>query len=57
MTARLYRLTELHQRVDETLRLEQRKRLPDDFAMTRLKKAKLRIKDMIHRLTLQPTHA
>lgn len=49
MMARIYRLSEIHQKIDERLRLEQRKRLPDSLAMSRLKKMKLRIKDRIHR--------
>lgn len=51
MTARLYRLTEMHQRIDEKLRLEQKRRAPDGLQMTRLKKMKLRAKDLITRLT------
>ncbi|MFN2100481.1 DUF465 domain-containing protein [Altererythrobacter sp. MF3-039] len=47
MMARLYRLTEIHQKIDEHLRLEQRKRAPDSLEMTRLKRLKLRIKDRI----------
>lgn len=53
MTARLFRLTEIHQRIDAQLRREQRRRLPDGLQTTRLKKLKLRAKDLIHRLTSQ----
>jgi uncharacterized protein YdcH (DUF465 family) len=51
MKARLYRLLELHQRVDEALRREVTRRVPDHFAVVALKKQKLRIKDLISRLS------
>lgn len=51
MTARLYRLTEMHQRIDDQLRREQKRKSPDGLQMTRLKKLKLRAKDLIVRLT------
>ncbi|MXO95532.1 DUF465 domain-containing protein [Erythrobacter aquimaris] len=48
MTARTYRLTQIHQRIDERLRLELRKRTPDWLEIARLKKMKLRAKDALH---------
>ena len=51
MHPRLYRLLEKHQRIDELLRLEQHRHRPDWTAVLRLKRLKLRIKDMIHRFT------
>ena len=51
MTARMYRLTQIHQRIDERLRLELRKRRPDWMELSRLKKMKLRAKDALFRLT------
>lgn len=54
MTARMYRLTEMHQRIDERLRQELRKRRPDWLEATRLKKLKLRVKDLMHRMKPQP---
>ncbi len=51
MTARLYRLIEMHQRIDDALRAAMKRRVPDQLELTRLKKMKLRVKDMIHRLT------
>ncbi len=51
MKARLYRLTLMHQRIDERLRLAMKRRSVDPLELTRLKKMKLRVKDMIHRLT------
>ena len=56
MSARLYRLTEIHQRIDHALRAEQRRRLPDLFQLMRLKRLKLRAKDLIARLSLTPRH-
>ncbi|MCM8557765.1 DUF465 domain-containing protein [Sphingomicrobium sediminis] len=51
MTARMYRMTEIHQRIDERLRDEQKRKRPDDLEISRLKKLKLRAKDILHRLT------
>lgn len=50
MTARTYRLTQIHQRIDERLRFELRKRTPDWLEISRLKKMKLRAKDALHRM-------
>lgn len=46
---RLYRLIETHQRIDNALRQEQRRRWPDPLRLTQLKRLKLRVKDLIHR--------
>ena len=54
MHPRLYRLIETHARIDRALRREQRRPLPDWFRLLRLKKLKLRAKDLIHRLTRRP---
>ena len=53
MHSRLYSLLEAHQRIDGHLRLEQQRRWKDWFRIARLKKLKLRVKDLIHRQTLQ----
>ena len=53
MHPRLYRLMEKHQRVDRLLQIEQRRHWRDPFRIMRLKKLKLRIKDLIHRLTIR----
>jgi len=45
MNMRLYRLMELHQRIDEALRRERHRRRPDPFALALLTVRKLRIKD------------
>lgn len=50
MHPRLYRLLEKHQRIDEQLHLEQHRPRPNWAAVLRLKRLKLRIKDMIHRV-------
>lgn len=50
MTARVFRLTQIHQRIDERLRLEMRKRRPDWAELSRLKKMKLRVKDALQRI-------
>lgn len=50
MTARLYRLTEMHQRIDAALRAAMKRRSADTLELTRLKKMKLRVKDLIHRM-------
>lgn len=54
MHPRLFRLIETHHRIDRALRSEQKRPLPDGFRLIRLKKLKLRAKDLIHRLTLRP---
>ena len=57
MHPRLYRLIETHERIDRALRSEQKRPLPDAFRLIRLKKLKLRAKDLIHRLTRRPQEA
>lgn len=52
MSKRLYRLMLAHQRIDEQLRREQRRRGASPFVLMRLKKLKLRAKDLMQRLTL-----
>ncbi|WP_162888157.1 DUF465 domain-containing protein [Sphingomonas mesophila] len=57
MSRRLFGMMLRHQRVDELIRREQRRRAPDMFKLMRLKKLKLKIKDVIHRLVLKPSRA
>ena len=57
MTARIFRLTQIHQRIDERLRAEMRKRRSDWLEMARLKKMKLRAKDALHRLMRRGSRA
>ena len=56
MSDRLYRLLSTHQRIDDALRLEQRRPAASPFALMRLKKMKLRAKDLIQRLSRSPQH-
>ena len=57
MTARMFRLTQIHQRIDERIRLEMRKRRPDWLELSRLKQMKLRAKDALYRLSRKPQAA
>ena len=54
MHPRLFRLIEAHQRIDKSLRRELKRPRPDGFRLMRLKRLKLRAKDLIHRFTLRP---
>ena len=57
MNPRLFRLIETHQRIDRELRLEQQRRWHDTFKILRLKRLKLRAKDLIRRFSPQPGSA
>jgi uncharacterized protein len=57
MTRATYRLNLVHQRLDELLRREQRRRLPNPFRMMRLKRLKLAVKDRLFRLARTPGRA
>lgn len=52
MHPRLFRLIETHQRIDERLRLAQRR--ADRPEIDRLRDLKLKVKQLIHRFTLRP---
>ncbi len=54
MTARLYRLSELHQKLDDRLRQEARRLVPDQFRLMELKRRKLRVKDLLARAARRP---
>ena len=54
MHPRLFRLIETHQRIDAGLRNELSRPLPDAFQLMRLKRLKLRVKELIQRFTLRP---
>ena len=54
MSDRHYRLMLAHQRIDEQLRREQRRRGASPFLVMRLKKLKLRAKDLMQRLNRAP---
>ncbi len=51
MKSYVFRLLSQHQRLDEALRSEQARRLPDTTRIQQLKKLKLAIKDRLHRAT------
>ena len=57
MRPRLFTLLEIHQRIDEALRRELRRRWPDPLRVIQLKKLKLRVKDRLHGLTPKLSHA
>ncbi|NBW74505.1 MAG: DUF465 domain-containing protein [Sphingomonadaceae bacterium] len=54
MSDRVFRLMERHQKLDEALRLAQRRMARDPFEIVRLKKLKLAIKDRMMRLLRRP---
>ena len=57
MKARTYTLTQIHQRIDERLRFEMRKRAPDPLEISRLELMKLRAKNALRRLLARPLPA
>ena len=57
MSRAFFRLTLMHQRLDELVRREQRLRLPNPFRLMRLKRLKLAIKDRLMRQARQPGRA
>ena len=57
MTARFFRLTQIHQRIDERLRLAMRKRTPDRVELTRLANMKQRAKSALNRMAMRAVPA
>jgi hypothetical protein len=51
VTKSKFLLLEHHAKIDDALRNEQRRRVPDLFRMQQLKKLKLAVKDRLHRLS------
>lgn len=49
-----YRLTAIHRRLDDEIRSELSRRMPDSIRLLRLKKLKLAIKDRLFRVARQP---
>lgn len=47
MPTSTYRLTRIHSSLDEAIRSETRRRLPDSLRLLRLKKMKLAVKDRL----------
>ena len=54
MSSLRYHLTQLHGRLDEQIRTELKRRVPDSLRLLRLKKLRLRVKDRLHSLSWQP---
>ncbi len=51
MKLRVFNLLIKHQRLDEALRAEQQRRLPDVSRIQKLKKLKLALKDRLYKLS------
>jgi hypothetical protein len=50
-----FKLTQLHKQLDEQIRGEMQRRLPDALRLLRLKRLRLNVKDRLHaRLRQQP---
>jgi uncharacterized protein len=54
MSPRIFRMLLVHQRLDTALRAEQARRSPDDLRIQRLKRLKLRVKDILHMVSIRP---
>jgi hypothetical protein len=48
MNAMFHRLSVIHKRLDDEIRRELRRRIPDSIRLLRLKKLKLAVKDRLH---------
>lgn len=57
MSARMFKLTEMHQRIDARIRMEMRRVRPSQLRISHLKRMKLRVKDALHRLSRTPASA
>ena len=53
MNALIYRLTAIHRRLDEEIRREVKRRVPDSIRLLRLKKLRLAVKDRLFRQQLR----
>ena len=47
MSMEAYRLTTIHQNLDQAIRAEMNRRMPDSMRLLRLKKLKLAVKDRL----------
>ena len=56
MTIFSYKLTQLHKQLDDQIRVEMKRRMPDALRLLRLKRLRLSVKDRLHAriLRLQP---
>jgi len=57
MNPLIYKLTVIHRRLDEEIRAELKRRVPDSLRLLRLKKLRLAVKDRLHRHSLKPLRA
>jgi hypothetical protein len=48
MNAIIYRLSVIHRKLDEEIRRELKRRVPDSIKLLRLKKLRLAVKDRLH---------
>ncbi len=49
-----HKLTQLHARLDEQIRVEMKRRMPDTLRLFRLKRLRLDVKDRLHERAMQP---
>jgi hypothetical protein len=56
MSMSLFRMMQLHQKLDDAISHEHKRRLPDVFRLMKLKRMKLVVKDRLHRLGLGRRH-
>lgn len=49
-----HKLTQLHARLDEQIRVEMKRRMPDTLRLFRLKRLHLDVKDRLHARALRP---
>lgn len=52
MSMSVFRLMQLHLRIDDQISKERRRRLPDVFRLQKLKKMKLAVKDRLYSIGL-----
>lgn len=53
----IYRLAGVHRRLEQEIRRELKRRLPDGLRLARLKKLKLAVKDRLHHLQMKKQRA
>ena len=57
MSTTYFRLMERHARIDDELRRERQRKIPDPYVTLRLKKLKLAVKDRLASLMRRPVRA
>jgi hypothetical protein len=57
MSQQIFRLLSRHQQLDDALRIEQTRRLPDFMRLQRLKRLKLVVKDRLASLVRRPARS